>query len=309
MNCNKNDRHMKYYTLNTQFSYMTDDTLTEILNNSKEGKTQGYGLNVKITVSDIKIFTKSIPVTQIEYDNQYNGKNLHSLPYVYNFGIGSAGFNVNRELLMHIKTTNWVLSDQIENFPLLYHWRIIKNKDYSKNYSLSKEDEERIQKRYKYWNSNDNIKKYLLERLNPPYILILCLEYIPYVLGEWLNDDPNKITLYMNQMMKTINFLKYNNIIHFDAHPYNILTDGKTMYLTDFGLVLDKQYLSEKEELEFFNNNNYIDYGYIISNLFEYMFDKIFADKYFPYFEEKYGIKKGTHNFESNTQIINKNLK
>lgn len=150
-----------------------------------------------------------------------------------------------------------------------------------------------------------NIKKYLIERLNPRYKLTLCLEYFEFTLNQWLTDDPERISLYLDQMIKVCNFLKENQIIHFDAHIHNILTDGKTMYLTDFGLVLDKQYLSEEKELDFFEKNRYIDYAHVIANIYEYLFNKIFDQNL-----ESIGIKEGhmRDTMESNLKIIFDNL-
>ena len=64
-------------------------------------------------------------MTELEYKNKYNTSNLFNLPLYYNYGLGSYGINCWRELLMHIKTTNYVLSGQCINFPLLYHYRVI----------------------------------------------------------------------------------------------------------------------------------------------------------------------------------------
>ena len=55
----------------------------------------------------------------------FSTKNLYDLPTYYQYGVGSAGFGVFRELVANIKTTNWVLQGAIANFPLLYHARII----------------------------------------------------------------------------------------------------------------------------------------------------------------------------------------
>lgn len=50
----------------------------------------------------------------------------------YNYGVGSGRFGAFRELLTHTKTTNLVLNEEIENFPLMYHCRIITKNEKSK---------------------------------------------------------------------------------------------------------------------------------------------------------------------------------
>src|ERR1700728_2906151 len=113
-----------YYDLNTLLSYLSDNDILQLL--AKENKSEGYGINMVFELDNHKIFCKQIKMTDTEYQNQFDTNNLFKLPTYYNYGIRSAGFNCFRELLMHIKTSNWVLDGQIENFPLLYHYRIIK---------------------------------------------------------------------------------------------------------------------------------------------------------------------------------------
>lgn len=153
-----NKRSNTYYNLNTLFAFIPDNELQEIIKNANNEKSQGYGENVIITIKNTKVFTKTIPLTEREYENKFNGKNIFNLPLFYNYGVGSAGFGTWRELLMHIKTTNWVLDGQIENFPLLYHYRIIKNEDYVENYQIKPEDEANIKKSFERWNGMRTLK-------------------------------------------------------------------------------------------------------------------------------------------------------
>ncbi|MEV6348689.1 hypothetical protein [Actinoplanes sp. NPDC051851] len=48
---------------------------------------------------------------------------LFRLPSFFQYGIGSAGFGVWREVAAHTMTTRWVLDRQYSGFPLLHHWR------------------------------------------------------------------------------------------------------------------------------------------------------------------------------------------
>jgi len=125
------------------------DKLINLINNSNY-KTKGWGENTIIEINKKKIFVKSIIITDLEYKNKYNTSNLYNLPLYYNYGIGSAGINCWRELMTHIKTTNYVLNEQCLNFPLLYHYRIIEE-----------ENKNLIEYDLEYWNSNKNIKEYI----------------------------------------------------------------------------------------------------------------------------------------------------
>lgn len=121
-----NDRMRLYYELNTKLSYLSNDEIYNLMLATKQN-VKGFGTNAILELGDDKIFVKTIRITDREYNNLFDSSNLFKLPPYYNYGIGSYGFNGFRELLMHVKTTNFVLDGESENFPLMYHYRIIKN--------------------------------------------------------------------------------------------------------------------------------------------------------------------------------------
>lgn len=125
-------------------------------------------------------------------------------------------------------------------------------------------------------------------------------QYVPYVLETWLRENPNKLQQPLNDLCRAIAFLGTKGIIHFDAHFRNILTDGEQIYLTDFGLALDKSFaLTEGEEI-FFNQNTLYDYGEVLRNLghlIRGLYDSCSqSDKH--RIMEKYGIKEGLRPYE-----------
>ena len=206
-------------------------------------------------------------MTQIEYQNLFSTKNLYNLPNFFNYGLGSvglgvAGVNVFRELVANIKVTNWLLEGEIANFPLMYHYRII---PYQGNHLNI--DKSLLKGFVEYWGNNYNVGNYMVDRANANYELVLFLEYIPYVLETWLLENPSQIQKILSELKKTIAFLKCKGIIHFDCHFGNILTDGEQIYLTDFGLVLDKSFALGSDEVSFFEQNRFYDYGEVFRNL------------------------------------------
>ena len=291
------DRKQKYYALNTKLSYLSDKDINEL---KKENELSGYSKTYITTIDDIKIFVKKIPMTKLEYDNQFSTANLYNLPafYNYSYSLGSAGINCNRELLTHIKTTNWVLNDKIENFPLMYHYRIMKNTNpVKKNVDLN----EYIKK----WNNDDNIKKYLLARDNAEYEIMICLEYFPHILGQWIKTNMDKMDSYIEQIMKITNIFHDNNIIHFDTHDWNIMTDGKIFYLTDFGLVMDLEFDLADDEKEFYKHNTYYQFASVIHNIFRPLFRMIYKEK--DYFDKIYDLSDDMSE-ENRFNVINNNL-
>ena len=262
-------RKSQYYDLNTKLTYCSNDDIKNMLNEQKT-KTIGYGTNKIITVDGVKIFTKTIPLTEFFYKNYMDTSNLYDLPMHYNYGIGSAGNNPWREVSMHVKTTNWVLNDKIPNFPLLYHFRVIKNK--SKKCSKTNPEYKWTMNR---WNNDKKIEKYFIDRCETPYTIVLFLEYIPDVLIEYWNTI-DYYEEYMTQFPKIVDYLSQNNILHMDSHAGNYLvgTDGM-LYLTDFGLTIDKEFNLSKNEIKFVDANNTYDFVLSIYSVFNAVMSKI----------------------------------
>ncbi|MEZ4742926.1 MAG: hypothetical protein R3B45_10845 [Bdellovibrionota bacterium] len=290
-----NDRNFQYYHLNSILSGLSNNEVGKKIEGGQIGN--GWGFNSIIQIDGKKIFVKKIPLTQKEYDNSYSTYNHYNLPLFYNYGVGSAGFGAFRELLMHIKTTNWVLSGEHKNFPLMYHYRITPNRHQAK-YSKPENLPSYIEK----WNNSKTLHNYLIERRNPSFEIILFLEFIPFVLHQWLPENSDKIYNFSEKIFTTFNFLTKKKIIHFDAHWGNILADGENPFLTDFGLALDLSFCMNENEKNFFTEHKYYDY-------FEYIgcISILLVNKYNMLSnEEKNDLKSkyGIHGDQSNTERI-----
>ena len=202
------------------------------------------------------------------------------MPLYYNYGIGSYGINCWRELFMHIKTTNYVLNGECKNFPLLYHYRIIEIKPENIKFTD-----------YKYWNSNKNIKEYMSAKSKSKYRIVLFIEYFPKVVNIYLLENKKNIHLFYNQSLNVVNFLNLKKIIHFDTHNQNFVVDSNNeIYLTDFGLVLDKEFKLSKKELLFYDNNEYYDYGLLYCVCIWYLVDIVGSNTNKLYYRNKLNI-------------------
>ena len=259
------DRRQKYFNLSSLIARLDNFELRSLFKDNQS--TLGWGQTHIVEIEEYPVFVKRIPVTQIEYENLFSTKNLYNLPTFFNYGLGSAGLgvaglNVFRELVANIKITNWLLEEEVANFPLMYHYRIIPYQ--GKHFDI---DKSLLKGFVEYWGNNDSVGNYMVDRANASYELVLFLEYIPYVIETWLLENPSQIQIILNELKKTIAFLKGKGIIHFDCHFGNILTDGEQIYITDFGLVLDKSFALSSDEVSFFEQNNFYDYGELFRNL------------------------------------------
>ncbi len=110
------NRYEIYNRLSNKLVVLTDKEIQELTNTKSEIKKQGdYGI---IKLENNNIFFKKIPLSEKFAKNQFNTKNLYNISVNCNYGFGTAGINPWRELITNIKTSNWVLTGEIENFPL-----------------------------------------------------------------------------------------------------------------------------------------------------------------------------------------------
>ncbi|MEH1858508.1 MAG: hypothetical protein V7L21_10975 [Nostoc sp.] len=295
-------RRKRYFKLSSQIAQLDNAQLHSLFDNSQSNESStGWGMNHTIILGESKVFVKRVPVTNIEFDNLFSTRNLYNLPTYCNYGFGSTGFGVFRELVTHIKTTNWVLSGVIATFPLMYHYRIIPF--FGRRADV---DRSRLKDYVEYWGNSANAGNYMLDRANANYELVLFLEYIPHILETWLRENPNKLQKPLDDLRTTITFLRRKGIIHFDAHFRNILTDDKQTYLTDFGLVLDKSFTLTKDEESFFKQNTFYDYGEVLRNLGHLIRSSydLCSENDKRRIIEKYGIKEGLKPYELRSILL-----
>lgn len=263
----KNDietRRANYFKLNTYLSQLDANQLRGLF--EKNQGRQGWGMNHVIRVGGKKVFVKRLPVTDLEYENMYSTKNFYRLPTYYNYGVGSAGFGVFREIVALIKTTNAVLEGVVENFPLLYHHRVVPYLG-----DRPKLDMERHKGYVRYWNNNNQVGQYRVDRTQAQYEVMMFFEHIPHTLGPWFGKHMDQVDMVIGGMRDAISYLIKNDVIHFDCHWGNILTDGEQVYLADFGLVLEKRFGLNKREQDFFRANKYYDGGEFLCGLGSYV--------------------------------------
>lgn len=117
----------QYSSISSRLSCLSNAQLKQLLADAKPMHDCIGGKSALITLDDNPVFVKKLPLTDFEQDpkNFMSTANIFDLPLNYQYGVGSAGFGAWRELAAHVMTTNWVISGECENFPMLYHSRIL----------------------------------------------------------------------------------------------------------------------------------------------------------------------------------------
>lgn len=120
-------RIKQYSSVSTSLACMSNEKLKQILADGKPMHEGIGGKSALISVNDTPVFVKNVPLTDLEQLPQHfmSTANIFGLPLNYQYGVGSAGFGAWRELATHIMTTNWVITGDCANFPIMYHWRIL----------------------------------------------------------------------------------------------------------------------------------------------------------------------------------------
>lgn len=211
------------------------------------------------------IFVKSVPLTNLEMqtENIQSTANLFSLPMFYHYGVGSTGFSAWRELAALLLVTDWVKTGLSPNFPMLFHWCILNGKNQESAFQL---DDIAINKDVQYWDNSIEIKHRLLALKNATSRLVLFCEYFPMTLEAWLSKEVVNISTaenainFVDKSLRVINdVMAQQNMVHFDAHFRNIVTDGTHLIISDFGLALSSRFELSIQEKDFLNSHKNYD--------------------------------------------------
>lgn len=118
-------RLSNYNKINQHLSHLTNEQLSKLLASATPLGSGTGGDVLSMEVEGVPLFVKKIRLTTIEQQNPRSTLNLFELPPYYQYGVGSMGFGVWREISAHEITTDWVIKGECQNFPLMYHSRVL----------------------------------------------------------------------------------------------------------------------------------------------------------------------------------------
>jgi serine/threonine protein kinase len=215
------------------------------------------GRTALLHVDGLPVFVKRIPLTDLERrpENVRSTANLFHLPTFYQYGVGSTGFGAWRELAIHELTTNWVLDGHCASFPLTHHWRVLPH-------APGDTDLTEIESMVAYWDGSPAVRGRLEAIAAAPASVVLFLEYVPHTLHSWLlnrfadhTETEAALEMVDREIHAGIDFMQAHGMVHFDAHPGNVLTDGRQLFFADFGLALHPDFELSEVEADFLHRN------------------------------------------------------
>ncbi|HUR49565.1 MAG TPA: hypothetical protein VMY88_08590 [Acidimicrobiales bacterium] len=213
-----------------------------------------WGVSYAAEVEGSRVFVKRVPMTEREAARPWSTRNHFRLPAQYNYGFGSAGFGAHRELIGHITTTTCVLEGSTPGFPLLLHHRLMERTP------TGRPELAGIERYVRRWNSRA-VGEFMTARAAAPLELWLVMEHIPHPMSDWLMGNQDRVENVIDQLFAAISVLGTEGIVHFDVHFANVLTDGETVHLADFGLLNDSRFELTKSELKFLQRHRHYDYA------------------------------------------------
>ncbi|MET7910417.1 protein kinase family protein [Streptomyces avermitilis] len=263
-----------YGSVSTHLSLLSDHRLGELVAAATPLGSGIGGRSAELEVGEARVFVKRIPLTDIEMrpENVRSTANLFGLPMFYQYGVGSAGFGAWRELAVHTMTTNWVLGNEYEGFPLMYHWRVLPDSP-PQGFVDGLGG---IDGAVAHWEGSSAVRERLEAIGRSTFSLVVFLEHVPQTLAAWLSDQPGAASededgpTYAwaeEALTRGAAFMSSRGLVHFDAHFHNVLTDGRLIYFADFGLALSSGFELSPDEAEFLADHLAYDGCYIVNHL------------------------------------------
>lgn len=254
----------------TSLALLSDLELAELVEAGTPLGASVGGRSALIEVDGRKVFVKRMPLTDLERrpENVRSTANVFRAPAYCHYGIGAvpnAGFGVWRDLAVHEMTTNWVVSGRFPGFPLLYHWRVLPDAGQSLPDELGD-----VERNVAYWGGG---REHIEALRTASASLTLFMEHLPHTLHDWLSeqlrtDDADAACALVERGLDAVTcFLREQQLLHFDVHFRNILTDGQQLYLADYGLALSPRFVLAADERDFYDRHRHYDRAYAFSYL------------------------------------------
>jgi hypothetical protein len=256
--------------VSTALTLLSDRQVADLVETATPVSSSGAGGEAGVlTIAGSPVFVKKVPLTELERrpENLRSTANLWGLPPWCQYGVGTPAFGVWREVAAHVMTTNWVLSGECPNFPLLYHWRVVDTPP------PVWEDLHDLDRFVEFMHNGPGVRERAEALIAAEHSVVLFMEHFPHDLHNWLNarldagDIEGSVPMVERDLRAVFSFMESRGLIHFDNHFANILTDGNRLYVADLGLASSTRFDLSPQEREFLAANPGHDLSYALSGL------------------------------------------
>jgi hypothetical protein len=255
---------------------LDDPGLAELLRTASQVGTGIGGRTLRLVVDGTIVFVKAVSLTAAETraDNLRSTANLFGLPTYCQYNVGSPGVNAWRELEALERTTRWVLDGDAAGFPLLYHWRLLPGDPPPPEPEHADPDEA-----VAYWHGAEGVGRRLAAIRASTTTLLLFLEHQPHRLDTWLRDRfdaggaaaAEAIEMVDDTLLAPVVWMNQQGLFHFDSHLANLLTDGRQVLVTDFGLATARDFALDTGERRFLDQHRLHDPAYTATKFVNFL--------------------------------------
>ena len=256
--------------MSTALALLSDRQLADLVATATPISSSGAGGKAGLlTVAGTTVFVKTAPLTELERrpENLRSTADLFGLPPWTQYGVGTAAGSVWREVAAHTMATNWVLSGECANFPMLYHWRVVDSPPPVWADLLD------VDKCVEYMHNAPGVRERVEALIDAPAGVAMFMEYFPHTMHPWFEEQlragnfERVAPMVERDLRTTFEFMESKGLFHFDAHFGNILTDGERLYVTDFGLASSARFDLSAEEREFLVANAGHDRSHVLAHM------------------------------------------
>lgn len=268
------ERTARYSQISIALALQSDQQLIRLVDEAEQLASGIGGTTLAFDIDGLKVFAKRLRLTDLERrpENQMSTRNIFELPTFCQRNVGSVGFGAWRELAANAMTTGWVLSQQLESFPLMYHWRVQEGAAAAGAAPLPNELAD-VEGMVSYWGGSEAMGARLRALADASASVMIFLEYLPWNLTAWLDQQfaagsaamESALTMVECGLTVDIPLMNSLGLLHGDAHLGNILTDGRRLYFADLGLATSERFTLSTDELNYLHHNASLDRGYVLA--------------------------------------------
>ncbi|MEU6443993.1 hypothetical protein [Streptomyces sp. NPDC047046] len=254
-----------------ELAALDDTALSRLLATSTPLAAGIGGRTARLDVAGTPVFVKRVPLTAREAERESTA-DPYGLPLVCHYGMGaSPAGGAWRELEAH-RT-----AERLGVAPRLYHWRLLREKEPPR---LPDEltDTEAVSRD---WGPEAALR--IRELRDSPASLALFMEYVPQTLHDWLGPrlrgagGERDVARVARQLDAAARKMSAHGLVHFDGHWGNVLTDGRRVLFTDFGLALADTFALTARETAFLAEHREHDLGYARSFLVNWLLTQAYG--------------------------------
>lgn len=267
-------RMQNHAAVSAALAKLSDEQLHHLADRAEPLATGIGGTTVSFDMEGVRVFAKRVRLTALEQQAEHHlsTANLFALPPCCQRNVGSVGVGVWRELAAQLLTPQWVLSARSSNFPLLYHWRVLRGAQSSRTLPATAEWPD-LDSMVAHWEGSTAMRQRLQALADAQASVLIVMEHLPSCLADWLDlqqaAGPDAVerscALIEHGLLVDLPRINRLGLLHGDAHFGNILTDGQRLYFADLGLALHPSFDLSLAERDYMAEHASLDQAYALS--------------------------------------------